>query len=181
LASRGGEEGGGGARCVDRVSLRAAIPQDDGFLLALFADTRAEEFAMLPLPTPQKDALIQMQARAQELSYFHRYPHARQSIVVVGDDRVGRLFLGHRGDECRLLDISLLAQWRGMGIGTHVLKGLLEQTDAANHDVVLNVFGTNPARRLYERLGFQLDAVTSNDSEGSHTLLRRQARGRRVQ
>jgi ribosomal protein S18 acetylase RimI-like enzyme len=49
---------------------------------------------------------------------------------------------------------------RNQGIGTAVMHRLMEEAARAGRAVTLGVVKTNPARRLYERLGF---AVTHAD------------------
>ncbi|WP_327244842.1 GNAT family N-acetyltransferase [Streptomyces sp. NBC_01320] len=46
---------------------------------------------------------------------------------------------------------------QGRGIGTAVLRGLLERADAAGADVRLDVLQGSAARQLYERHGFTLE------------------------
>ncbi len=52
-----------------------------------------------------------------------------------------------------LVDISLLPEARGSGLGTAILKDLVA---AETGPVQLHVERTNRARRLYERLGFEV-------------------------
>ena len=52
------------------------------------------------------------------------------------------------------MDIALLPEHRGAGIGSAVLRGLLAEAAAAGKPVRIHVERLNPARRLYERLGF---------------------------
>jgi ribosomal protein S18 acetylase RimI-like enzyme len=59
----------------------------------------------------------------------------------------GALFLGQL-----FVDSSL----RGQGIGTELVKGLIEEAASAGRAVTLGVVKTNPALRLYERLGFRI-------------------------
>ena len=62
------------------------------------------------------------------------------------------------------LAVSVLPAWRGRGIGTTLLKGLIERCSAAGFPAIsLSVQRANPAARLYERLGFR--EVTGDDAE----------------
>jgi ribosomal protein S18 acetylase RimI-like enzyme len=63
----------------------------------------------------------------------------------------------HRGEsEIRIVDIALLPDYRGNGIGTALLRDLFSEADAAGKTVTIHVERFNPALRLYERLGFAL-------------------------
>ena len=52
------------------------------------------------------------------------------------------------------MDVALLPDQRGAGIGTSMLKGLMAEAQRAEKPVRIHVEGFNPALRLYERLGF---------------------------
>jgi ribosomal protein S18 acetylase RimI-like enzyme len=52
------------------------------------------------------------------------------------------------------MDIALLPERRGRGIGTRLLQELLDAGRASGRSVSIHVERENPARRLYERLGF---------------------------
>lgn len=134
------------------LSLRAMSDEDLPFVEALFASTRADLFA--GMPPAQRDALLALQHRSQHQHYRGAYPDAEWLIVERGDEPVGRLYLQEEPRAVRLIDISLVPQVRGQGIGAALLGDLLEAARDQGRDVVLHVEHQNPARRLYERLGF---------------------------
>jgi len=77
------------------------------------------------------------------------------------------LYVERRAALMRIIDIALLPQFRGAGVGTRLLRDLLEEAAAQGATVALHVECHNPARRLYERLGFELctdDADTGADA-----------------
>jgi ribosomal protein S18 acetylase RimI-like enzyme len=75
-------------------------------------------------------------------------------VVLVDGEPAGRLYV-RRGDrEIRIVDIALLPERRGNGIGTSLLRDLLAEADATGKSVTIHVERFNPALRLYERLGF---------------------------
>jgi len=75
---------------------------------------------------------------------------------MTGEDVLGRLYVDRWADEIRIIDIALLPQYRGRGIGRAILESLLDE--AASRDrgrvVRIHVEHMNPAMRLYVRLGF---------------------------
>ncbi len=91
-----------------------------------------------------------MQYRAQKAQYEFSYPEAENSIVVLGDQSIGVLRVDRKEAGTRLVEIALLSSQRRRGIGTALLRGLI----AEGRPVLLSVERANPARRLYERLGF---------------------------
>ena len=55
-----------------------------------------------------------------------------------------------------MIDIALLPEHRGRGVGTQLVRALLAEANAGGRRVTLNVERSNRARGLYERLGFQI-------------------------
>lgn len=69
---------------------------------------------------------------------------------------------GYVADDVPELSIAVLPGWRGRGVGTAMLERLLRAVEPRYRSVSLSVSRTNPAQRLYERLGFR--EVGSKDS-----------------
>jgi ribosomal protein S18 acetylase RimI-like enzyme len=137
------------------LTLRDATPTDRPFLLALYAGTRAGEFARLGWPAEVERSFMQLQFEAQRADYERRYPGARCRVVELQGRPVGRLWTARDGGPLVVLDISVVAGWRGQGIGTECLRGVQRHAAAQGRDVELQVVVGNPAQRLYERLGFR--------------------------
>jgi ribosomal protein S18 acetylase RimI-like enzyme len=145
-----------------RPTLRPAGSGDESFLRALAASARP---ALAHLP----DELVDLQLEAQRRSYAQRYPGAEDHVVLLDGRPVGRLWTARTGTEWRLLDLALVPEARGRGIGTALLQSLVADADRAGATVRLTVERSNAAaRRLYVRLGF---AVAGED-ELSVALIR---------
>jgi ribosomal protein S18 acetylase RimI-like enzyme len=87
--------------------------------------------------------------------------------VIVDGQPVGQLRVDRRPDAIHVVDVSLLPQARGRGIGTRVITTLLDEARAAGLAVTLAVFEHSRARGLYERLGF-----AETGSEGAQVTMR---------
>jgi GNAT superfamily N-acetyltransferase len=135
------------------VRLRPCTPADIPFLVELYASTRADELALMPWSAEDKAAFVRMQFEAQDQDYRTRFPDADRSLVLVGDEPVGRLYVDRRPDEILGLDISLLPEWRGRGLGAALVGNLLDEAARTGRPFRANVQLGNPARRLYVRLG----------------------------
>jgi ribosomal protein S18 acetylase RimI-like enzyme len=104
----------------------------------------------------QREAFLRSQFDAQDVWWHEHYAEASFEVVLVDGEPAGRLYV-HRGEtEIRIVDIALLPEYRGDGIGTRLLHELLIEADAAGKSVTIHVERLNPALRLYERLGFSL-------------------------
>jgi ribosomal protein S18 acetylase RimI-like enzyme len=134
--------------------LRAAGPGDGDLLLAVYASTRAAELALVAWDEATKRAFVEQQYAAQDTHYRAHYPGAAWQVIEAGGEPAGRLIV-HRGErDIRVMDISLLPAHRARGLGTAILGELAAEADAAQRRLSIHVEHTNPARRLYERLGF---------------------------
>ncbi|MET7946484.1 GNAT family N-acetyltransferase [Micromonospora sp. NPDC005324] len=78
-------------------------------------------------------------------------------VVEVDGVFAGCVALRPDADAHWLEHFYLAPRLQGSGIGTAVLRELLDRCDSAGTLVRLNVLRGSPARRLYERHGFSLD------------------------
>ncbi len=137
------------------LTLRPEDASDIPLLRELYASTRADEMAAVSWDEADRSAFLRMQFDAQRQHYRRSYPDAAFQIVLVDGRWAGRLYVDRAADEIRLIDISLRSEYRRRGIGTTLLGALLAEANELGRRVTLHVERRNPARRLYERLGFQ--------------------------
>jgi ribosomal protein S18 acetylase RimI-like enzyme len=134
------------------VTLRPSGPRDRELLYRVYASTRAEELANVPWHDDAKDGFLRAQFDAQDRWWREHYAGALFDVVLVDGEPAGRLYVYANEDEIRIVDIALLPEHRGRGIGSALLAGVL----ADGRRVTIHVERMNPALRLYERLGFEL-------------------------
>ena len=145
------------------VTLRPVTDADREFLIAVYDSTRAEELAQVEWPEGQREAFIRWQFERQEIEYKQRYPEARYDVVLVDGNPAGRIWVGVDDKQIRLLDIAIIPQFQNQGVGTYLVKQLMDEAEQANKVLRHMVFVLNDdAHRFYERLGF----VTIEDSGG---------------
>jgi len=130
-------------------------PTEQEFMFKVYASTRQEELAILPWDPAQKEAFLRMQFEAQRRSYLNQFPGARYEVIEWGSAPVGRLITDISPRDILLIDIALLPEGRGMGIGARLLRDLQSAAAAERKPLRLHVEFYNPARRLYDRLGFK--------------------------
>jgi GNAT superfamily N-acetyltransferase len=136
------------------VAFRPIQPDDEPFLYRLYASTREAELRPVPWTSEQKAAFLRQQFQAQHAFYQEQYRDTRFEVILRDGQPIGRLYVARWADEIRIVDIALLPEHRGGGIGTGILRDLLAEAAAAGKRVRIHVERLNPARRLYERLGF---------------------------
>jgi len=136
------------------LTRRPIEPGDEAFLAHLYASTRAAEMALVPWSEAEKAAFLRQQFHAQHTYYRAQFPDARYDLLLIAGEPAGRLYVDRRPDEFCILDIALLPEYRGRGIGTALLQEIIEEATVEDKPIRLHVEPTNPARRLYTRLGF---------------------------
>ncbi|MCC7434112.1 MAG: GNAT family N-acetyltransferase [Methanoregulaceae archaeon] len=139
------------------IELRPATDADWPFIESVFVSVRAPEFEAAGLSGEALANLLAMQFRAQRSHYARAYPEGEDRIIVRDGVDVGEWITAELPDELRLVDISLLPDYRGQGVGTLLVSGFAERARALQKPVVLHVEMNNPARRLYERFGFEIE------------------------
>jgi len=138
----------------DAITLRPITDADMQFLLNLYATTRVEELAQVPWTDEEKAAFITQQFVAQHTHWQQNYSDTSWDLILHDGEPIGRLYVARWPDDIRIVDIALLPEHRNAGIGTHFFRKLFEEGDRTGRRVSIHVEVFNPARRLYERLGF---------------------------
>jgi len=104
----------------------------------------------------EKEAFLRSQFEAQDKWYRGNYRAAEFSVILLDEEPVGRLYLARWKEEIRIMDIALLPDFRGRGIGSSLMETLLEEGRSSGRKVSIHVEKFNPALRWYERLGFEM-------------------------
>ncbi len=136
------------------VALRRERPEDLPFLERLYLSVRWQELAQTGWPEDVKLGFLRQQFSFQVKHYRTYYAEADFSIVECQGAPIGRLYLFRGESALRIVDISLLPEWRGGGLGTLLLQAVLAAAGASGRTVSIHVEKFNPAQRLYRRLGF---------------------------
>jgi ribosomal protein S18 acetylase RimI-like enzyme len=137
------------------ISLRPIAPADDAFLARVYASSRAEELAITGWSEELKVQFCRRQFDAQSAYYAANYPEAAFQIIERDGWPAGRLYVARWEKEIRIVDITLLPEFRGSGIGTKLLRDLQKEARAAGKSLTIHVERFNRALGLYQRLGFQ--------------------------
>jgi ribosomal protein S18 acetylase RimI-like enzyme len=134
--------------------LRPATEADRPFLVDLYASTRADELALVDWDDDAKRAFVEHQFSAQDAHYREHYDGAAFEMIEIDGERAGRLYV-HRGQEdIRIMDIALAPEFRRRGIGTALVEQLMAEAESSGRSLSIHVEINNPARALYDRLGF---------------------------
>jgi ribosomal protein S18 acetylase RimI-like enzyme len=119
------------------------------------------------LPREQWRDFIAHQFEAQSHAYAS-YRDTSFEVVLVDGEPAGRLIVARWAEELRVVDIALLPEFRGRGIGSTLIRELIEEADERGVKTSIHVERFNPAQHLYARLGFRAVSET-----GVYLLLER--------
>jgi GNAT superfamily N-acetyltransferase len=136
------------------VTFRSVTADDEQFLIRVYGSTRLEELALTNWDDAQRDAFVQMQFGAQRAHYRQTYPNAEHLLILLDGEPVGRLYVAEIEAEIRIVDVSLLPEHRKAGIGTAIIRQLMEEAAVIEKPLRIYVESFNPSQRLFERLGF---------------------------
>jgi len=138
----------------DNVTLRPWTAADQDFIFQLYASTRIQEFAPLGWAPAQLETFLRIQFHSQQRWYEMAYAAAGHQIICLDGHSIGRIMVLREPARFLLVDIALLPEHRGQGIGARLLSDLIAESEHAGIPIGLQVLKTNAAIHLYERSGF---------------------------
>jgi ribosomal protein S18 acetylase RimI-like enzyme len=131
-----------------QITLREAKAEHYDFCLHLFLLTMR----------PYMDELNVWDEEQQRSVFASQWKLEEVRIISVDGNDVGWLQVAELPAEIRLQKVFILPEYQRSGIGSEVLSRLLAGWKLTDKKIVLRVLKNNPARRLYERLGFSVIA-----------------------
>ena len=142
------------------VTLRPAAPEDEPILIRSYAAARAAEMALVPWDDAQKESFIRAQFFAQRGHYEQHFPGAECQIVLVEGEPAGRHYIYRGDEEIRILDLTILPEYRNRGAGSRMVDALIAEAAQSNKRLRIYVETFNPSVEFFERRGF---VKTEND------------------
>lgn len=138
------------------IETRPQRQEDYTFLSHLYISVRWEEMQAAPWTDAQRLSFLEDQHSRQYRHYAEHYSKSDFLIVERGGTPIGRLCIdrGH-ATNLRIVDIALLPEARGAGIGSALMQAIMEEARYQAKKTSIHVEQENRAKRLYERLGFR--------------------------
>lgn len=139
------------------ISLGTSDRVDETVLLKIFKECRPELECISNIPEEQKEAVIAQQFSIEKQQLMIIYPEAELNIIFCDGKPIGRIYIYYGKSTDRILEIGLLKEYRGQGIGQSVIRKVIEKAVDKEKTVSLQVAWFNrDACRLYQKLGFQI-------------------------
>lgn len=140
------------------IALRPATDEDQAFLRSLHHACYR----------PYVEEIWGWNEAEQDRRFAGSWSTADRSVVEMPGEPIGVLQVSRRPDHVFIADIEIHPDHQRRGIGARLLRKVLAEADAEGVPVRLRVLRNNPARRLYQRLGFAVENETK-----THYLMRR--------
>lgn len=141
--------------------MRLSTAADRAFLCRLYASTRQQELQAWGWDSAAQAAFLDLQFRAQQAQQQRCWPDARDEIVLVSGEPAGRRLVHRSPAGIHLVDIALLPERRGCGLGSALVCELLDEAAQMGSALSLQVLAGSPAQGLYERLGLRATGAST--------------------
>ena len=155
---------------IKNVNLRGIQNNDLPVLCKIYGSTRTEELDQgTNWNQEQKQFFIEQQFFAQHEYYQNNYTGAKFYIIEKENIVIGRLYIDFFFEKkgFRIIDITLLPEWRKKNIGSLILNEIIKKASEENMKVSIHVESFNPAMNLYKRLGF----IKISETNGVYHLM----------
>ena len=136
---------------AEQIRFRPATENDTDFLYALHVATMKEYV----------DKTWGWDDTFQESVFRKNYVPVEIQVITFTEKDMGMLSLEERGQDIFLRAIEIHPDYQGQGIGTAIIQKIIAEGALKMKPVFLHVLKVNPAKRLYERLGFSVVNETS--------------------
>ena len=136
------------------IQLRPVEEKDTAFIEAVYRTTREAELNLTDWSEHQKNAFISMQLKAQHAEYKTKFPNARFQVIIYNKKNAGRFYIGETENEIRLMEMTVLPEFRGKGIAKELLQQSIERSNKIQKKLSCHVEASNPILKFYQHLGF---------------------------
>jgi len=127
------------------LNYRKATIDDLAFLLKLRKASMSDHLEAAGLFLSDKEHLERIKEHFND-----------SQLILLNNKAIGLLKLGIMKERLHIRQFQLLPKYQGKGIGYQVLKSLITKARKRNLPITLNVLLANPAKALYQRVGFKI-------------------------
>ena len=96
----------------------------------------------------------------QSMYFLKNFDPNNCQIIIVDQQDVGMISVIRREADIFVKQLAVLPDFQSKGIGTQLVLSLADEASRKNLPLTLQVLKVNPARELYERLGFSVTGET---------------------
>jgi len=92
----------------------------------------------------------------QRSYHIKAWQQQKPDIITYGGKLIGTIATIESEDCIEIGQFFILPDYQNKGIGTHLLKGILDKADQLGRNVTLKFLKNNPVKSLYVRNGFRV-------------------------
>jgi len=129
---------------IPPIDFRQATEEDFDFLYAMHVATMKDYV----------DQIWGWDDAFQESLFRERYTPNQIQVITFEGKNIGMISLEERTDDVFLRAIEILPTHQGLGIGARIIQEIIDDAASKQKPVSLSVLKVNPAKSLYERMGF---------------------------
>lgn len=139
---------------IGKISYRKATEKDLDYLLDLRIKT-------------MESHLINSGVNATKEVHLKRikYKFEIAEIILFDNIEIGLLKKMESSDKIEIIQIQILPNFQGKGIGRKIICSIIEKTINSNLRLTLSVLKENKAKELYKSLGFEIIESNENSFE----------------
>lgn len=130
---------------MSELLYRKALETDIEYLLQLRKETMDEHLINSGIISNDEDQLLRI-----------NYLFDQAKIVMLNNQNVGLLKLDEKENRIEIVQIQIDPKFQKKGLGQQIIKEVIKNALAEKKELVLSVLKANPAKELYERLGFKI-------------------------
>jgi GNAT superfamily N-acetyltransferase len=129
----------------NHLILRRAEAEDADFAFRVFEETM-REYAIATWGTWREE-----ESRRETVA---QVAAGRTEVIELGQVPIGVQLVDRQGTHIQLLQLYIAKEFQRRGFGTQLLERIFVAAREAKLPIRLRVLAVNPARKVYERLGF---------------------------
>ena len=139
------------------ISLELLEAKHNEAVMKIFKESHPYLSGICGISEEQKNNIITQQFTIEQEQMISMYPEAELNMIIYEEKPVGIIYLYYGEKAHRILEIGLLEEYRGRGIGSHIVNRVIDNAVEKKKAVFLQVSWFNEAAyRFYEKLGFKL-------------------------
>lgn len=146
-------EGAGHEVSWDGIFIRPVSEGDGGYMWEMLAEATHEKDVRAVAESPELAVYLDGWGREGDIGFVAE--HGGRRVGAAWVRLLGKSGYGFVDDETPELAIAANPDFRGRGVGGRLLARLMDEVRGAYPSISLSVSEGNPARRLYERMGFE--------------------------
>lgn len=138
------------------LSYRMRNIADLAFYEALFIACKRDELASM-VPPEMLKTVLEQQFKAQSSGYATQFPDAHDYVILYNAAPIGRFMLQANKKRLLLVDIAIMPTSHKMGLGTKIMRMLIQHAKIQQISLELSVAKNNIiAFTFYAKLGFKV-------------------------